>query len=145
MLRLTNVNCYYGTIHCLKNISMHVEDREIVVLIGSNGSGKTSLLKAILGRLPLCSGEIAFQGLYQGGLAMVVASLLYTRAVVALGPQRLAFFTSVVPALAALAAWLFWGERFSPLGYLGAGLVLLGVVWMVLGPQDSPRGQPKKA
>lgn len=62
MLRLTNVNCYYGTIHCLKNISLHVEDREIVVLIGSNGSGKTTLLKAILGRLPLSSGEIVFQG-----------------------------------------------------------------------------------
>jgi len=61
MLRLTNVNCFYGTIHCLKNISLHVEPREIVVLIGGNGSGKTTLLKTILGRLPLRTGSIMFQ------------------------------------------------------------------------------------
>jgi len=62
MLRLTNINCYYGTIHCLKNISLHVDEREIVVLIGGNGSGKTTLLKAILGRLPLYTGDILFDG-----------------------------------------------------------------------------------
>ncbi|MCX8044066.1 MAG: ABC transporter ATP-binding protein [Desulfobacterota bacterium] len=62
MLRLTNINCYYGTIHCLKNVSLHVDEREIVVLIGGNGSGKTTLLKAILGRIPVHSGTIIFQG-----------------------------------------------------------------------------------
>lgn len=62
MLRLTNVNCYYGTIHCLKNISLHVDEREIVVLIGGNGSGKTTLLKAILGRMPVHSGAVNLEG-----------------------------------------------------------------------------------
>ena len=62
MLRLTNINTYYGTIHALKNISLHVEPGEIVVLIGANGSGKTTLLKAVGGMLPVESGSMTFQG-----------------------------------------------------------------------------------
>ena len=62
MLRLTNINCYYGTIHALKNVSMHVDPGEIVVLIGANGSGKTTLLKAVAGLLPAADGSLVFQG-----------------------------------------------------------------------------------
>ncbi len=62
MLRLTNINTYYGTIHALKNISLHVEPGEIVVLIGANGSGKTTLLKALAGMLPVATGSMLFQG-----------------------------------------------------------------------------------
>ncbi len=62
MLRLTNINTYYGTIHALKNISLHVEPGEIVVLIGANGSGKTTLLKALAGMLPVATGSMMFQG-----------------------------------------------------------------------------------
>ena len=61
MLRLTNINTYYGTIHALKNISLHVEPGEIVVLIGANGSGKTTLLKAVAGMLPVATGSMLFQ------------------------------------------------------------------------------------
>ncbi|QXM24078.1 DMT family transporter [Elioraea tepida] len=77
-------------------------------------------------------GEIAFQGAYQGGLAMVVASLLYTRALVALGPTRLAFFTSVVLALAAVAAWPILGEPLGPLASVGVVLVTAGMLFGVL-------------
>ncbi|RIH88272.1 putative inner membrane transporter YicL [Meiothermus luteus] len=73
------------------------------------------------------------------------AVTLYFAGLKRLEATRASVVATLEPVVAALAAWLFWGERFSPLGYLGAGLVLLGVVWMVLGPQDSPRGQPKKA
>lgn len=83
-------------------------------------------------------GEIAFQGLYQGGLAMVLASLLYTRAVVALGPQRLAFFTSVVPALAALAAWPILGEPLGPAAMLGIAFVTAGMLLGVLRGSGAP-------
>jgi branched-chain amino acid transport system ATP-binding protein len=62
MLRLTNINCYYGTIHALKNVSVHVEPGEIVVLIGANGSGKTTLLQAVAGLLPVSDGSMIFQG-----------------------------------------------------------------------------------
>ncbi|MDW8443182.1 MAG: EamA family transporter [Acetobacteraceae bacterium] len=67
--------------------------------------------------------EILFQGVYQGLLAMAFASLIYNRALIALGPVRLSLFTSVVPALAAVAAWPILGE---PLGWSGALGVLLG-------------------
>ena len=77
-------------------------------------------------------GEIAFQAGYQGGLAMVVASLLYTRALVALGPTRLAFFTSVVPALAAVAAWPILGEALGPAALFGVVLVTAGMLFGVL-------------
>lgn len=82
-------------------------------------------------------GEIAFQGFYQGGLAMVLTSLLYTRALVALGPTRLAFFTAVVPALAAVAAWPILGEALGPAAMLGVAVVSGGMiygVWRGSGP-----------
>ncbi|MCS7058978.1 MAG: EamA family transporter [Meiothermus sp.] len=73
------------------------------------------------------------------------AVTLYFAGLKRLEATRASVVATLEPVVAALAAWLFWGERFSPLGYLGAGLVLLGVVWMVLGPQDNPRDQPKNA
>ncbi|WP_232818512.1 DMT family transporter [Elioraea thermophila] len=75
-------------------------------------------------------GEILFQGVYQGLLAMAFASLIYNRALIALGPVRLSLFTSVVPALAAVAAWPLLGE---PLGWGGALGVLAVTAGMILG------------
>lgn len=62
MLKLNNVNLYYGVIHALKDISLEVEEGEIVTLIGSNGAGKTSILRAISGLNPCKSGEVTFKG-----------------------------------------------------------------------------------
>jgi drug/metabolite transporter (DMT)-like permease len=77
-------------------------------------------------------GEIAFQGAYQGALAMVIASLFYTRALVVLGPAKLAFFTAVVPAVASIAAWPILGEPLGPGAMLGVVLVTAGMVYGVL-------------
>lgn len=63
MLKLNNVNLYYGNIHALKNISLEVKQGEIVTLIGANGAGKTSTLKAISGLHPLKSGIITFKNI----------------------------------------------------------------------------------
>ena len=63
MLKLNNVNLYYGNIHALKNISLEVKRGEIVTLIGANGAGKTSTLKAISGLHPLKSGVITFKNI----------------------------------------------------------------------------------
>jgi len=58
VLRLTNVNTYYGALHILKNVSLHVGPAEIVVVFGANGAGKSTLLKSIGGIIPIKGGEI---------------------------------------------------------------------------------------
>ncbi|WP_313757297.1 ABC transporter ATP-binding protein [Tissierella sp.] len=62
MLELSNVNVYYGAIHALKNISIKIEEGEIVTLIGANGAGKSTTLKAISGMEKPKSGEIKLNG-----------------------------------------------------------------------------------
>ncbi|WP_245392505.1 DMT family transporter [Meiothermus taiwanensis] len=64
-----------------------------------------------------------------------LAVTLYFAGLRRLEATRASVVATIEPVVAALAAWLWWGERFSLLGYLGAGLVLAGVVWMVLRPQ----------
>ncbi len=60
MLRLTNINTYYGKVHALKNVSLHLGEGEIVTLIGANGAGKTTILNTISGVTPASAGEIVF-------------------------------------------------------------------------------------
>lgn len=62
MLTLRHVSTYYGNIQALHDISLHVEDGEIITLIGANGAGKTTTLMSISGIVPPRSGEIIFQG-----------------------------------------------------------------------------------
>ncbi|MBU0995609.1 MAG: ABC transporter ATP-binding protein [Proteobacteria bacterium] len=59
MLRLVNINSYYGLVHVLKNVSLHVNKGEIVTLIGANGAGKTTLLRSISGLQPVSNGTIS--------------------------------------------------------------------------------------
>ena len=61
MLRLKNINTYYGKVHALKNISLHLAEGEIVTLIGANGAGKTTILNTISGVTPASSGELLFR------------------------------------------------------------------------------------
>ena len=62
LLELRDVHAYYGNIHALQGVSLHVEPGEIVTLIGSNGAGKSTTLKTISGLLRPRSGEILFDG-----------------------------------------------------------------------------------
>jgi branched-chain amino acid transport system ATP-binding protein len=62
MLRLVNVNSYFGLVHVLKNISMHINEGEIVTLLGANGAGKTTTLRAISGLQPVRGGKIVYHG-----------------------------------------------------------------------------------
>lgn len=62
MLKIDNINLYYGVIHALKDISLEVKQGEIVTLIGANGAGKTSTLRAISGLEPIKSGTVTFKG-----------------------------------------------------------------------------------
>lgn len=62
MLELDNVHTYYGHIHALKGISLHVEQAEIVCLIGANGAGKSTTLKTISGLLRPREGHVRLNG-----------------------------------------------------------------------------------
>lgn len=62
MLALDGVNAYYGESHILRNVSLTVEPGEVVCLMGRNGVGKTTTLKAIMGLIPVRSGAVRFDG-----------------------------------------------------------------------------------
>jgi branched-chain amino acid transport system ATP-binding protein len=62
LLELENVNAYYGHIHALKGISLHVEEGEIVTLIGANGAGKSTTLRTISGLIHARAGQIHLSG-----------------------------------------------------------------------------------
>ena len=62
MLEIKNINVRYGPIHALKNISISVGESEIVTVVGSNGAGKSSLLRAIAGTIKPSKGNIFFMG-----------------------------------------------------------------------------------
>src|SRR5450631_3844807 len=60
MLRLKNIHTYYGKVHALKNVSLHLAEGEIVTLIGANGAGKTTILNTLSGVTPAAAGEVIF-------------------------------------------------------------------------------------
>jgi branched-chain amino acid transport system ATP-binding protein len=62
MLKVQDINLFYGAIHTLRSISFEVKSGEIVSLIGANGAGKSSILNAISGIIPISSGDILFEG-----------------------------------------------------------------------------------
>lgn len=63
ILDIQNLEVSYGKIQAIKGISLHVNQGEVVVLVGANGAGKTTLLKTISGLLNPSRGSIKFQGL----------------------------------------------------------------------------------
>ena len=62
MLKINNIQTYYGNIQALKGISMEINEGEIITLIGANGAGKSTTLMSISGIVPPRSGEITFVG-----------------------------------------------------------------------------------
>ena len=62
MLKVEDINVYYGAIHAIKGISLEVNDGEIVALIGSNGAGKSTTLRTISGLMKPKTGRIMYDG-----------------------------------------------------------------------------------
>lgn len=62
MFTIKNLNVYYDKIHALHDFSIHIGEGEIITLIGSNGAGKSTTLRAISGLIPVSSGSITFLG-----------------------------------------------------------------------------------
>ena len=62
MLKIDDINVYYGAIHAIKGISLEVNEGEIVTLIGANGAGKSTTLRTISGLLKPKTGTMTFEG-----------------------------------------------------------------------------------
>ncbi len=62
MLKIRNINTFYGNIQALKDVSIDIAEGEIITLIGANGAGKTTTLMSVCGVVPPRSGEILFKG-----------------------------------------------------------------------------------
>ena len=81
LLKISGLKVAYGGIKAVKGVDLHVNEGELVTLIGSNGAGKTTTMKAITGTLPMVDGDIEYLGksikgkgawdLVKDGLAMV--------------------------------------------------------------------------
>ena len=62
LLEVNNLEVYYGVICALKGISFHVNEGEIVSLIGANGAGKTTMMQSVVGLIPKKNGTVLFDG-----------------------------------------------------------------------------------
>ena len=62
LLEVNNLEVYYGVICALKGISFHVNEGEIVSLIGANGAGKTTMMQSVVGLIPKKNGSVIFDG-----------------------------------------------------------------------------------
>jgi branched-chain amino acid transport system ATP-binding protein len=62
MLEVRNLVCRYGEVAAIKDVSLRVERGQLVALVGANGAGKTTMLRAISGLLPAAGGQIVFEG-----------------------------------------------------------------------------------
>ena len=61
MLKVDNIDVYYGAIHAIRNVSFEVKEGEIVTLIGANGAGKSTILKTVSGILVPKNGTVSFE------------------------------------------------------------------------------------
>jgi len=68
LLQVNNITVYYGKAEVIKELSIHVDDKEIITIIGANGAGKTTTLRAISGLKNIDSGAIWFNGIKINGL-----------------------------------------------------------------------------
>ncbi len=69
MLTIKSIHTYYGNIHALKGVSLHVSRGEIVTLVGANGAGKSTLVNTVCGMVRPTRGQIEFNGAPIDGLA----------------------------------------------------------------------------
>ena len=61
MLNLTNINAFYGKVQVLRDLSLQVQAGEILCLLGRNGAGKTTVMKTIMGLVPMASGSMQLE------------------------------------------------------------------------------------
>ena len=72
MLTVENANLHYAAAQALRGISLHAEMGRITCVLGRNGVGKSSLLRAVTGQHPLSGGKISFEGKAMNGMAILL-------------------------------------------------------------------------
>ena len=93
ILKVDNINVYYGAIHAIKGVSFEVNQGEVVTLIGANGAGKSTILKTISGLLSSTTGSIQFM---DQSLAHVPAHKIITRGLALVPEGRQVFLQMTV-------------------------------------------------
>ena len=88
MLQISGIDVYYGDVQVLKGVSLDVQDKEFVAVIGANGAGKTTLLKTISGLLKPRQGTITFDG---DRISGVEAYKLVNKGIIQIPEGRLLF------------------------------------------------------
>jgi branched-chain amino acid transport system ATP-binding protein len=103
LLEVRDLNVFYGDAHVLHGVSLQVRAGETVGIVGANGHGKSTLLKAICGLIPIRSGEVFFAGDRINGLS---APDLVARGLVYVAEERHLFPDMTVRENLALGAYL---------------------------------------
>ncbi len=93
MLKVDNINVYYGQIHALKDVSIEVNQGEIVALIGANGAGKSTTLRTISGLLRSKTGDIT---LFDESIAKTEAHKLVSKGLAHVPEGRRVFLQMTV-------------------------------------------------
>ena len=91
LLQVHEVDAYYGPVKALRGVSLHVQPKEIVAVIGANGAGKTTLLRVISGVASIKKGQITFRGQCLSGMkpeAIVNRGIIHV-------PERRELFASM--------------------------------------------------
>lgn len=104
MLKVENLNVHYGVIHALEDVSLTVNDGEIVTLIGANGAGKTTTLHTITGLKKATSGTVTFDGT---DLLKEEASKIVTRGVAHVPEGRHIFVDMTVRENLEMGAYMY--------------------------------------
>jgi branched-chain amino acid transport system ATP-binding protein len=103
VLKINDIDVFYGNIHALKGVSLEINEGEIVTLIGANGAGKSTLLKTISGLLKPKKGEVSFEG---GSIAGKVAQAIVKKGISHVPEGRRIFAGMTVEENLELGAYL---------------------------------------
>jgi branched-chain amino acid transport system ATP-binding protein len=146
MLNVEGVSVYYGHVQAIRRVSLSVQRGEIVAILGANGAGKSSLLRAICGLQPIAQGQITWQEQRLDGLAPYRVA----RAGLALVPEgRQSLYTMTVRDNLLLGAYQHLVARPAARGLLAHLGGVLTVARNLLGPvtwlNSSPLLQERQA
>ena len=110
VLKVDNINVYYGAIHAIKGVSFEVNQGEVVTLIGANGAGKSTILKTVSGLLTSRTGSIQFM---DQSLAHVPAHKIITRGLALVPEGRQVFLQMTVEENLEMGAFTRPKEEFA--------------------------------